>query len=357
MNKKSLKLLQEMLQTPSPSGFEQAGQKRVMTEMQTCADTVSTDVLGNVIGCLNPNGAPSVLLAGHGDEIGYMVTYIGDDGFLRVGTIGGPRLECASGRKVWIHTANGPVVGVMMRQSLRTAQEGENKDRKLEAREFWIDIGADDRKDAEKRVALGDPITLDADFFPLHHNLVTARAFDDRIGVFIIIETLRRLKGKPLTAAVHGVSTVQEETGGRGAQICGFNIHPDIAIAIDVVHASDSPEMDEKLHGRIALGKGPVLLRGCNITPPLGKFLEKVAQKNKIPVQIEAAPMPTWTDADPLQRMHGGAATALVKIPVRYMHAPTEIISLNDVENAILLLCQFLLALDPSLEINPVTAP
>jgi len=184
---------------------------------------------------------------------------------------------------------------------------------------------------------------------------MSARAFDDRIGVFVILETMKRLEKENVNVGVYGTSTVQEETGGRGAQLVGFNINPDISIVIDVVDASDSPEMDEETMGRITLGGGPVLLKGCNINPLVGELLVKLATDNKIPFQMQAAPMPTWTDADPLQRMHGGSATALVKIPVRYMHAPTEIISMDDVENSIKLLIVFLQSIDNNINLNPIS--
>lgn len=352
MKKQSMEFLKKLIDTPTPSGFEFEGQRLVMREMEGNADSVTSDIMGNVIACLNPESNLKILLAGHCDEIGYMIKHIDDDGFLRIGTIGGPRLCCASGNKVDIHSSNGVVTGVMIRKGdakLSDAEAG----KKSEIKDFWIDIGASNKEDAEKMVSIGDPITIDAGFFRLANNMVSARAFDDRIGVFIIMETLKRLNKDNVNVGVYGVSTVQEETGGRGAQLVGFNINPDIALAIDVINAYDSPEgMAE--YERVDLGKGPVLLKGCNITPSIGELLVKLADDNNIPYQMEAAPMPTWTDADPLQRMRGGSATALVKIPVRYMHAPTEIISLEDVENAIKLLLIFLNSIDNNINLKPL---
>lgn len=350
MKKQSMEFLKKLIETPTPSGFEFEGQRLVMQEMEGNVDSVTSDIMGNVIGCINPESNLKVLLAGHCDEIGYMIQYIDDAGFLRIGTIGAPRLCCASGMKVLVHNSEKTISGVMMSKLI-------DEKKKLEIKDFWIDIGANNRKDAEKYVSVGDPITVDAGFFALNNNNVVARAFDDRIGSFIIVETLKRLNKSSLNVATYGVSTVQEETGGRGAQVCGFNINPDISIAIDVVHTSDNFEKKEEEYGRLALGKGPVLLKGCNVTPAIGELLVEVAEKNKIPYQMQAAPMPTWTDADPLQRMRGGSATALVKIPVRYMHAPTEIISLTDVENAIKLLVVFLTSIDKNINLKPVNKP
>jgi endoglucanase len=350
MKKESVDFLRKLLNTPTPSGYETPGQRLFASELVKIADETIDDAMGNVAILANPSrdSKMKVMLAAHCDEVAYMVKYIDDDGTIRVGCIGAPRLCCASGVKVSILHNGNVVPGVMMRKrdSSLTDQEASGK---LDVKDFWLDIGANDRSEAEKIVSIGDVVVLDSNFFELNEKYLVAKAFDDKIGVFIISEVLKRVDKEKLKAKLYGVATVQEETGGRGAQLVAHNISPDISIAIDVTDSSDSPEIDEKTTGRIKLGGGPVLLRGCNITPAIGEKLISLAQENGIPHQIEAAPMPTWTDADPLQRIGGGSATALGKIPLRYMHSPTEMISMDDVENSIKLLVAFLHSADETI--------
>lgn len=342
MKKDQTDFLKKLIETPSPSGFETEAQKLVLERMKPFADKIETDIHGNLAGIKNPGGSPVIMLAGHCDEVGYMVQYISEEGFLYPGKIGGPRLCCASGQNVTIHTEKGGVPGVMLRKGASHMSESE-KNKFPDLGDFWIDIGAKDKKDAEKSVSQGDPLTIDGKFTLLKNDIASGRAFDDRIGSFIVAETLRNLKKEKIKACLYAVSTVQEEVGARGAVSSGYRINPDIAIAIDVVHATDSPEADKKKHGEISLGKGPVLLQGCNINPKLGEILFTTARKNKIPFQKVASPGPTMTDASPLQTIRGGSATALVKIPNRYMHAPTELVSLRDVEASINLLTEFII--------------
>ena len=183
------------------------------------------------------------------------------------------------------------------------------------------------------------------------------RGFDDKVGAFVVTEVLRRLKSERVQAAVFCVATVQEEVGSRGVRACAYEIHPDIGIAIDVITATDSPEADKRAAGEVSLHKGPVLQKGCDINPVLGDLLIDTAERNKIPFQIGAAPGPTWTDASALQGIRGGSATAVVRIPNRYMHAPTEVVSLRDVDNAILLLVALIRRLRPGMDFRPLSAP
>jgi len=356
MKKRRVEFLKKLIETPTPAGFETEGQKLILQEMAPVADVVETDVLGNAIGVKNPEGSPRAMLAGHCDEIGFMVNRISDEGFIYLGVIGAPRLNCASGQKVIVHAAAGDVPGVLLHAREHPDQKGERKD--AEIKDFWVDVGARNRKDAEKHVSPGDTVTYAYGFSMLQNNIAVGRAFDDRIGAFVVAEVLKALKGKKVDCALFGVATVQEEAGSRGAVACGHAIHPDVAIAIDVNHTSDSPVAKDAAHGpEVVLGKGPVIAKGVNVNPVLFKLLVDTARENKIPCQIEPRPMPTWTDANPLQVARGGTAAALVGIPNRYMHAPTELVSLDDVEWTIELLAALIPRIKVDTDFRPLKAP
>jgi len=352
MEKRSLDFLRTILETPSPSGFEQPVQKLVRERLKEYCDEVRTDVHGNVIGVRNPKAKMRVMLAGHVDEIGFMIQSISDDGFLRFAGIGGIDPQIPVGQRVQIHSEKGPVSGVIGKKAIHL-MDAEERGKSLKLHELWIDIGAKNRKEVEKCVQIGDPVTLDVKFLPLKNNLVAARGMDDRVGTFTVIETLRLVAKKKLNVAVYGVSTVQEELGLRGARTSAFGIDPHVGIAIDVGQASDHPTVDKGRFGDVKLGKGPMLHRGANINPVLGQMLVRTAQKAKIPYQFTGAPTATGTDANAMQIARAGAATALLSIPNRYMHTPVEIISLKDLENAAKLLAHFLSHLPAKVDFTP----
>jgi endoglucanase len=219
--------------------------------------------------------------------------------------------------------------------------------------ELWIDIGALDLKDAEKFIAVGDYATIDVGFEELPNDRVVARAFDNRAGAFVVAETMRRLKDRPLKVGVYGVTTVQEEIGLRGACTSAYSVNPQVGIAVDVGFASDCPGHDTRRIGMCTLGKGPQLHRGPNINPILGDRLEETARKGKIPIQIGAEPRATPTDANVIQLSRGGVAAALLSIPTRYIHSPVEILSLEDLDNASRLLALFIESMDGTEDFTP----
>jgi endoglucanase len=217
-----------------------------------------------------------------------------------------------------------------------------------------VDIGARDGKDAAKQVQIGDVVTVADDLAFLENDMAVGRAFDDKIGVFIVTETLCRLGRKEdLVVEVAAVSTVQEEIGLRGARTSAFAIRPHVGVAVDVGFASDHPGGEKKIVGDIRLGKGPILHKGASINPVVGRLLSDTAKKKKIPVQIAAEPRASSTDADVIQISRAGVAAALVGIPNRYMHTPVEMVSMRDVENAVRLLTEFVLALKPGMDFTP----
>lgn len=333
MRKQSIAFLKELLSAPSPSGYEQPAQQVVRSYVRPFADEVKTDVHGNVIAALNPEGKPRVMLAGHCDQIGMMVRYVNDEGFIYFAAIGGIDTAVLSGLRVKIHAAKGPVPGVIGRPAIHILASGDRS--KLPPIEkLWVDIGAKDKKAAEKLVAVGDPITFDVPIVELERDLLAAPGVDDKVGGFVCMEALRLLAGRELDCSVFSVATVQEEVGLRGAITSAYSVNPDVGIAVDVTHATDYPDSKKSTLGDVALGQGPVLDRGCNINPALWRLLVDTAETAKIPVQMLAAPRGTGTDANAMQLTRGGVATALVAIPNRYMHTPSEVISLADAEKA-----------------------
>jgi endoglucanase len=351
MDKQSVDFLRRIVEMPSPSGFEQPVQKVIREHMQESCD-VRTDLHGNVIGVINPGATLRVMLAGHCDEIGFIVMHISDDGFIRFDCVGGWDSMIATGQRVTVHNDRGPVPGVIGKKPIHL-MDAEERKKVPEIYDMWIDIGSKNRKDAERVVAVGDPITVVQSFIPLRAGLVAARGFDDRVGAFVAAETLRRVTKSKLSVAVYGVSTVQEEIGLRGARTSSFGIDPHVGIAIDVGFATDFPTVDKNRLGEAKLGAGPMLHRGANINPVVGKMLVDVAKKHRIPYQITAEPRATGTDANAMQVNRAGCAAALVSVPNRYMHTPVEVISLKDLDNCVGLLVAFVESLKPDMDFTP----
>lgn len=353
MRKDSLEFLKKILANPSPSGYEQPVQRIWREYTASFCASVSTDSHGNTTGTVNPGGNPRVMFAGHCDEIGFLVRYIDDKGFISFGAIGGFDETIVPGRRVTVHTANGPVSGVIGRPPIHLIKPDDRK-KGAEINDLWIDIGVKDKKEAEEVIAIGDPVTFQYEMIALRGDCYTARAFDDRIGSFAVAEVLRELSGKKkLKAAIHGVSTVQEEIGLRGAHTSAFGIDPLVGIATDVTFATDQPGVDKKLVGDIALGGGPVIARGPNINPRVFDLLVATAKKNDIPYQVEGIPRSTGTDANAIQLSRAGVAAGLVSIPLRYMHTPVETLCLSDVENAVRLMAAFAEAVTPEMDFVP----
>jgi putative aminopeptidase FrvX len=337
MRKESLKFLEQLLDAPSPSGYEQPAQRVFREYVAPFSDEVTTDVMGNVFARLTGKGRdlPRVMIVGHTDEIGLQVKYIDDRGFLYFAAVGGVDAHLTPGKRVNIHTAAGPLAGVIGKKPIHLM---DTKDRetvvKLEAQ--YIDIGSRDKKEAQKLVRVGDAITFESSFTRLQGDRVASRGFDDKAGCFVVAEVLRLVKasGKKLNVDLYGVSSVQEEIGLRGGTTSCYTVNPDVGICVEVDFATDQPDVEKKHNGEVGLGKGPILARGANINPHLFELLSTAAEKEKIAIQHTASPRATGTDANVMQISRGGVATALVKIPLRYMHTPVETVSLGDLENA-----------------------
>jgi len=354
MEESRIAFLHRLINSPSPSGFEQRAQQVIREEMQHYTDEQRTDVHGNVIAALNPNANPRVMLTAHCDELGFLVRFIDEKGFIYFATIGGFDPSTLPGERVQIHTANGPILGVIGRKPVHLLQSDERgKAPKLS--EMWLDIGVNNKEEAQELVTIGDIATRAAQLETLHGDLVVSRALDDKSGVFTVIETMRRLheQREKLKAGVFFVSAVQEEVGLRGAHTSAFGVDPLIAVAVDVTFTSDHPQTSKHEIGDIRLNGGPVISIGSRINPRVYHMLINAADEAGIAYQIDPQASGTGTDTDVIQVSRAGVATGLVSIPCRYLHTGSEIVSLKDIDEIAELLSRFVLALDAQTNVIP----
>ena len=331
----SLDFLKRLLDTPGPSGFEGAP-ARVWRDGVAQFATVATDVSGNSLATVAGTGpGPTLMLAGHIDEIGLIVTYIDDAGLVYVSTIGGWDTQVLVGQRIRFSGANGDVVGVVGKKPIHLMRPDE-RDKVSKVADLWVDIGAATREEAAALLTIGDPGVIDARMLELPNGRIVSRSIDNRIGAFVVAEALRRYAERPGAATVVGVATTQEEIGfhGGGALVAASRVNPAMAIAVDVTFASDPPGVEKKEHGDHRIGGGPVLARGSVVSPVVFSLLQDAARALEMPYTIHAVGRDTATDADFIHLAREGVATGLVSIPNRYMHSPNEMVSLDDVERA-----------------------
>jgi len=333
MREPSLNFLRTLVNTPSPVGHEVRGQRVWLDYVKAFAEETFSDAYGNCVAVLNKGGSPRLMLAGHADEIAMAVNYITDEGFIHVRKMGGVDAAITKAQRVVIHTRGGPVKGVVGNVAPHLMKE-ERDSKPPKMHDLFLDVGVKDRREAEKLVRIGDPITLTDEFDLLRNDLAVARAFDNRIGTFAVAEALRLLKESrsKLHAEVCAVSNVQEEVGLLGARQIAYSLKPDVALVVDVTHATDYPSINKPQHGDVKVGKGPAITHGgCN-HPEVVARLEAVAKTKKIPLQHEATSGTSGTDTDAIFWTRGGIASALISLPNRYMHSPVEVVSLKDLE-------------------------
>jgi endoglucanase len=353
MKTDSKRFLEDLLNTPGVAGFEQPVQAVVRDRLRGACDEARTDVAGNVIAGRNAGAPFRVLLDGHVDEIGLMVNHVDEKGFINFVSVGGVNAALTQGDRVTIHDERGDVPGVIGVKPIHLIDPEDRGKVKAKFEQQWIDIGAKDRKDALRVVAIGDSITFDVKMVELRNGLVSCRGMDDRVGVFCVVEAMRRLKGQKLGLALFVCSSVQEELGLKGARVSAFGIDPHVGIAVDVGFASDFPDVDKKVLGDIALGKGPIIARGPTYNPVLVRLIEATAKKKRIPYQVQADPGRGGTNAAAFQLNRAGAAAGLVSVPNRYMHSCAEVVSLEDLDNVVELLAQTVLAIKPGVSFTP----
>lgn len=351
MEEKHLKFFKDLVSAPSPSGFEAPAQKVARAFMAPYADEIRSDVNGNLIAIKNGSGKLKVMVVGHADEIGFIINHIDEQGYVYVKTLGGFDVNLLPGLRVDIYHDGNIVRGIIGRKPIHMMR-GEDGSPKLKLEDLWIDIGASSKEDALKRVRIGDIATYNSQFEMLSEDLVVTKATDNKVGVYVAARVMQELAKKKLKASYYAVCSVGEETTMKGAGTSAFQIEPDIAIAVDVTFTSDIPGADKRVFGDVALGKGPTLSIGAALHPLIKDRLIQAAEKLKLPYQIEIAPGRTGTDADAIHGLRGGAATAVIGIPNRYMHSPNEIISLSDLDNAVKMTAAFIAALDDKIDLK-----
>lgn len=353
MRSESLRFLESLVEAPSPSGYEQPAAAVFREYVGAFADDVKTDVMGSVHAMVKGTaGAPPLMFAGHIDEIGFMVTYITDEGFCAFKEIGGHDPQILPGARVHLHTSSGPLLGVMGRLPIHLLEDEERK-QVVKTHKMFIDLGLPGDVVKEK-VRIGDPATFAVGMEMLGDGLAVSRSFDDKMGAWVIAEALREIKqsgGAP--GDVVSAATVQEEVGIRGAITSSYGLDPVVGVAVDVGHATDYPDVDKRKHGDAKLGSGPIISRGANINPLVFELLVSAAEENDIPHQIDGQPRGTGTDANAIQLARGGKAAGLVSVPLRYMHTPTEVASLADLEAAARLLAAFARKIVPGIDFTP----
>ena len=321
--------LDRLLETATPSGFETPGQRAWVEYVSEFADSVETDAYGNAVAVVE-GGDPTVALTGHGDEIGFMVRDIDDDGSVRMSRIGGSDRTVTKGQHVQIHSADGPVPGVVGQTAIHLRDKNEETIEDIAAQH--VDIGVEDAEAAEALVERGDPITFDQTISELENGRIAARGLDNRIGIWAAAEGLRHAAETDADATVCAVSTVQEEVGLKGAQMVGFDLAPDVAVVADVTHATDEPGAPAKRQTGVELGGGPVVARGSTNHPAVVDAVREVAAADGIGIQLEGSGSRTSTDADAFYTARGGIPSLSLSVPNRYMHTPVELLDLGDLE-------------------------
>jgi len=326
--------LDRLLETPSPSGFETRGQRVWLDYVRDFADDVWTDDYGNAM-AVHEGGDTELALTGHADEVGFIVRRIDDDGYVRIGSIGGADRTVSKGQHVTIH-ADEAIPGVVGQTAIHLREKGEESYDDIE--EQYVDVGAEDGDEAESLVSVGDPVTVSTTVGDLHGSRIAARGMDNRIGVWAAAEGLRRAAEAGADATVYAVSTIQEEVGLQGARMVGFDLAPDAVVAVDVTHATDSPGIPDKRRGPVELGCGPVVTRGSANHPVLVDLARDAADDADVDVQLQAAGSRTGTDADAFYTSAGGTPALNLGLPNRYMHTPVEVIDAADLDDVATLL-------------------
>lgn len=348
ITKEALEFLEAYINNPSPTGYEAEGQKLWMDYLRPYVDTFITDIYGTAVGVINPEAEFKVVIEAHADEISWYVNHISDKGMIHVVTNGGSDYQIATSKKVIIHTKKGKVTGVFGWPAFQTRDKKDEKPPKKS--NIFVDIGCKSRDEVlEKGVHVGCVITYPDEFFIMNGNRFVGRALDNRIGGFMIAQVARLLKEqqKELPFGLYITNSVQEEVGTRGAAMIVKKIQPQVAIITDVTHDTTTPMIKEEEKGHSEIGEGPVITYAPAVHNTLRELLIATAENHKIPFQRDASSTSTGTDTDAFAYQSGGVASALIALPIRYMHTTVEMVDRSDVENVIQLIYESLLAIDP----------
>jgi endoglucanase len=351
MDERRREFLTDLLSTPSPSGYEARGQSVWLSYVEAFADEIRTDAYGNAVAIHEGAGdAPTVAVAGHADEVGYVVRRITDEGFVRIGPIGGADATVSRGQHVEVRTGDGPVPGVVGRTAIHLRDDDGTDDPDVATQ--YVDVGAADGDAARALVTVGDPVTVRERTVELSGSRLAARGLDNRVGTWTAAEVLRRAARADVEATVAAVSTVQEEVGLRGARMVGFDLAPDAAYVVDVTHATDHPGLSGAQRTGVALGAGPVVVRGATNHPRLVELARSTAADEGIDVQLQADGRGTSTDADAFLSARGAIPSAYVGVPNRYMHTPVEVVDVDDLTATATLLAAVVSRVDATTSVD-----
>ncbi|MCE2803109.1 MAG: M42 family metallopeptidase [Gemmatimonadota bacterium] len=331
----AITFLKRLLDTPGPSGYEGPAAAVWREEAKGFAAEVHADVAGNSMAVVNPNGGPTIMLAGHIDEIGVIVTHIDDEGYVHIGPIGGWDPQVLVAQRIRFLGRAGEVLGAVGKKPIHLMKP-EDREKAAKMTDLWVDIGASSKAEAAALLSVGDAGVIDSRTVDFPNRRIVSRSIDDRIGAFVVLEALRRYAADPGEARVVAVATTQEEIGyqGGGARVAGERVDPAMAIVVDVTFATDHPGLEKKELGEAHIGGGPVLTRGSVVSPVAFGILRDAAESLAIPHTLRAEGRQTFTDADAIHLARHGVATALVSVPNRYMHSPNELVSLDDLDHA-----------------------
>ena len=346
MDAKAKAFLFDVLNTPSPTGFELPGQRKWAEYVRGFADKVENDVYGTAWATLDGAGKKPrrVMLEAHVDEIGFIVKHIGKDGFLRIDRIGGSDTATARGRRLDILGDKGVVRGIIGNTAIHLRKDKAGDEKTPKIHELYVDVGASKAEDVAKLgIRVGHPAVYTDAAEEFGKDRIAGRALDNRIGGFIIAQVLERLSKprKKLRSSVVAVNAVQEEIGGHGARMVAYRLMPDVCIVLDVTHATDTPGIEHSVHGEVTLGGGPSVTHGTCNHPKVVKRLLKVAEKGRIPIQHESSSRYSGTDTDSIYNVREGIPCGLVSLPLRYMHSVVEMAHYKDIEMVIGLLTGF----------------
>ena len=349
MDKATKAFLFDLLNTPSPTGFEMPGQRKWAAHVRPAADKVECDAYGSTWAVLEGKSPFKVMLEAHADEIGFMIKHITKEGFLHVDRIGGSDYANARGRRLIFQGDKGPVKGIIGNTAIHI-RDRTGGEKAPEVHELYVDVGADSDKEVEKLgLRVGHPAVYADGVEEFGDGRLMGRALDNRIGGFIIAEVLRRLHARraKLPCTVIAANCVQEEIGGYGARMLTYRLQPNVAVCLDVTHATDTPGIDKTKHGAVKLGGGPSITHGTCCHPLVIQRLLKVAAKESIPIQHESSSRYSGTDTDSIYHIREGTPSALVSLPLRYMHSVVECAAFSDIEKVIDLLAAFVLSIKP----------
>jgi putative aminopeptidase FrvX len=346
-------LLRDLLTAAGPPGHEAAPAAVWRDAAEAFGAEVTVDAMGTSVARVGGRGDhPLLAVVGHVDEIALLVSHIGDKGFLHVVRSGGWDPQVLVGQRVQVMTREGPVPGVVGRKPIHLLEQEERK-KAVELKQLHVDIGARDGDEARERVSEGDQVVIAADPVELPNGRLASRSLDNRLGVYVALEVARRVHEAGGGAGpVAGVAAVQEELGAHGARAMAYGLRPDLAVVVDVTHATDAPGVEPGELGKHGLGDGPTITRGAIVSRPLNDLLDAAAAAEGIDCATEVAGGATHTDADVIHMSRTGIATALVSIPLRYMHSPVELVELADVENVIRLIAAMALRLEPDQQLT-----